>query len=301
MVRRSGTSPFHPELRRHALLLPRTLLTPRTVRLFANSPARHRKRVPEDIELMTLDSGITLRVHRPPGGGSGSAVLWIHGGGYVLGNAAMDDARCRRRAKALDAIVVAVDYRLAPAHPYPAALDDCYEALCAVARWPSVDPARMAVAGASAGGGLAAALALLARDRGEIDPAAQVLVYPMLDDRTSDRPDHAAGHRRMWNRASNRLGWDAYLGRADPDVAVPARREDLRGLPPTWIGVGSVDILHDEAVTYADRLRAAGVSCALDVVAGAFHGFDAVAPKTEVARAFFTSECTFARSALGAR
>jgi acetyl esterase/lipase len=210
----------------------------------------------------------------------------------------MDDARCRQLAYELDITVAAVDYRLAPAHPYPAPLHDCYDALRWLADQPSLDATQIAVAGASAGGGLAAALTLLTRDRGEIQLAAELLVYPMLDDRTAERVDARAAHRRLWNNTSNRLGWRAYLGGTEPAVAVPARCADLSGLPPTWIGVGSVDILHDESVRYAHRLKAAGVDCELNIVDGAFHGFDAVAPKTGVAQDFFANQCGFLRKAL---
>ena len=229
---------------------------------------------------MSLDSGVGLRIHRPGHTASGRALLWIHGGGYVLGDAAMDDKHCRRLAHELGATVAAVDYRLAPEHPYPAPLHDCYDALMWLTEAPSVDARRVAVAGASAGGGLAAAVAQLAHDRAEIDLAAQVLVYPMLDDRTGHGPDPGRRNRRMWNNTSNRLGWEAYLATADPNIAVPARRQGLSGLPPAWIGVGTLDVLYDEAVSYAERLRAAHVRCQLHVVDGAFHGFDAVAPKS---------------------
>lgn len=276
------------------------MITPVSLKVFHALPVPRWKTPPAGGEVATLDSGVGIRVHQPPGGGSGSGVLWIHGGGYVLGTAAMDDPLCQRLAHVLDTTVAAVDYRLAPEYPYPTPLHDCYDALRWLTRHPSIDPARIAVAGASAGGGLAAALALLARDRNEIDVVAQVLVYPMLDDRTSNSRDTAAAQRRMWNTTSNRLGWRAYLGGADPMMAVPARHADLRGLPPTWIGVGTLDILHGEAVSFADRLHTAGVDCELTTVAGAFHGFDAVAPRTDVARAFIDSQCDFLRRTLAA-
>lgn len=229
----------------------------------------------------------------------GAALLWIHGGGYVLGSAAMDDALCRRLADELGILVAAVDYRLAPAHPYPAALTDCYEALTWLAAHPEVDAKRVAVAGASAGGGLAAALALMARDRGEVDVAAQLLLYPMLNDRTALRRDPDSGLRRLWNNASNALGWSAYLVGADPHIAVPARRDDLSGVAPAWIGVGSLDVLCDESCSYAEHLREANVECQLEVVPGAFHGFDAVAPKAVISRRFFNGQCTMLRHRLG--
>ncbi|WP_371747091.1 alpha/beta hydrolase [Mycolicibacterium sp. YH-1] len=268
-----------------------------TVRAFRAFPAR-RRRSPEDVEVVTLPSGIGLRVHRPPQGGSGSGLLWIHGGGYVLGDAAMDDSWCQRHARELATTVVAVDYRLAPAHPFPAPLHDCYDALRWLAAQSTIDPTRIAVAGASAGGGLAAALALLARDRGEIALAAQILVYPMLDDRTAARHDTDAALRRLWNNSSNRLGWRAYLNGANPNIAVPARCGDLRRLPATWLGVGTLDVLYGESTAYAHRLQAAEVDCELKTVPGAFHGFDAVAPKTAVTADFLLSQREFLRRAL---
>lgn len=300
MIRHGGISVFHPELRRHARLLPRTLVTPLTVSAFRALPARRRPS-PKDVEVVTLPSGIALRVHHPPQGASGSGLVWIHGGGYILGDAAMDDRLCRQRARELGTTVVAVDYRLAPTDPFPTPLHDCYDALRWLAAQSTIDPARIAVAGASAGGGLAAALALLARDRAEIALAAQVLVYPMLDDRTAERHDTNAAHRRLWNNSSNRLGWRAYLGGADPNIAVPARCDDLCGLPATWLGVGTLDILYDESTAYARRLQAAGVDCEFKVVPGAFHGFDAVAPKAAVTADFLRSQREFLRRALACR
>ncbi|MGA8547801.1 MAG: alpha/beta hydrolase fold domain-containing protein, partial [Mycobacterium sp.] len=120
-------------------------------------------------------------------------------------------------------------------------------------------------------------------------------LYPMLDDRTV--VGYHPGHR-LWNADSNRFGWRAYLGDADPAIAVPARREDLAGLPPAWIGVGTLDLFHDEDLAYAERLKAAGVPCHLEVAPGAFHGFDMLAPKAGVSQAFFNSQCASLREAL---
>ena len=230
--------------------------------------------------------------------GAGPALLWIHGGGYVIGHPGQDDELCRRFARRLGVTVASVDYRLAPEHPYPAPVEDCYSALTWLAALPSVDPARVAIGGASAGGGLAAALAFVARDRGEVAPAAQLLVYPMLDDRTVDRDGLDNPGLRLWNQSNNKFGWSAYLGDADPDVAVPARRTDLRGLPPAWMGVGTFDLFHDEDLAYAERLKAAGVPCDVEVVAGAFHGFDGIVPKAEVSQSFFNSQCAMLQRAL---
>ena len=257
------------------------------------------RNAPGDVEALTLSSGVGIRLHRPPAGATvaGPALLWIHGGGYVIGDAAQDDVLCRRFARELGATVAAVNYRLAPEHPYPVPLEDCYSALSWLAGLPSVDPGRVAIGGASAGGGLAAALALLARDRRQIPVAAQLLVYPMLDDRTVQRSGLADPGHRLWNQTSNRFGWRAYLGDADPDVAVPARHEDLTGLPPAWIGVGTLDLFHDEDLDYAQRLRDAGVPCDVMVIKGAFHGFDGIAPKARVSQSFFDDQCALLQTA----
>lgn len=248
--------------------------------------------------MLTLNSGVGIRLHRPATtSGAGPALLWIHGGGYVIGSAAQDDVLCRRFARTLGVTVAAVDYRLAPQNPYPAGLEDCYSALAWLAGLPAVDPARVAIGGASAGGGLAAALALLARDRGGIPLVAQLLVYPMLDDRTVTRKGLDDPGHRLWNQYSNRFGWKWYLGDADPDVAVPARHDDLRGLPPAWMGVGTLDLFHDEDLVYAERLKKAGVPCHVEVVRGAFHGFDGIVPKARVSRSFFDSQCRALRQA----
>ena len=250
-----------------------------------------------DVEVATLSSGAGVRLFRPVGAhGPTPALLWMHGGGYVIGTAQQDDRLCRRFSNRLGITVASVDYRLAPEHPYPAALEDCYSALKWLAGRPGVEAPRVAIGGASAGGGLAAALALLARDRAEVTVPLQLLAYPMLDDRSS-----STGHNpnyRLWNARSNHFGWAAYLGDADPLVAVPGRREDLQGLPPAWIGVGTHDLFHDEDLSYAERLRAAGVPCRVEVVQGAFHGFDQVVPKAQVSQRFFDSQCDSLRAAL---
>jgi acetyl esterase/lipase len=292
MTWRRGVNQFHPELRHLARILPRTLVTPVSVKVFRALPAPRASEHAHGVRVVTLPSGVEVRIHLPQSEGMDAlpALLWIHGGGFVLGRAAMDDRLCRRLARDTGATVAAVDYRLAPEHPYPAALDDCHEALRWLAADPSIDPERVAVAGASAGGGLAAALAHRVRDHHEMILRAQVLVYPMLDDRTGRQPDPEHRQRRLWNATSNRLGWTAYLGTADPNVAVPARSEDLGGVAPAWIGVGTADLLYDEAVTYAKRLREAGVTVDFEVVEGAFHGFDAVAPRTAVAQSFYKGQ-----------
>ncbi len=289
----------HPDLRRVARFAPRQMVGPRTLpvirMLMGGLPGR--RSAPSDVEVITLSPGVGVRLFRPAGVPEPApAMLWIHGGGYVIGTAQQDDALCRRFSRKLGITVASVEYRLAPEHPYPAPLEDCYSALTWLAGLPAVDPDRVAIGGASAGGGLAAALALLARDRGDIAPAFQLLVYPMLDDRSSAGP--ANPNHRLWSPRSNQFGWAAYLGNADPQVAVPARHDDLSGLPPAWIGVGSHDLFHDEDLAYAERLKDAGVPCDVEVVPGAFHGFDLVASKAGVSQRFFASECDVLRSAL---
>jgi acetyl esterase/lipase len=291
----------HPDLRRIARIAPKRIVGPRSLpimrALMASAGRLLSRGASGDVEVITLASGAGVRLFRPPGVTEPTpALLWIHGGGYVIGSAQMEDGLCRQFSARLGVTVASVEYRLAPEHPYPIPLEDCYSVLTWLAGLPSVDPGRVAIAGASAGGGLAAALALLARDRGELTPAFQVLVYPMLDDRssaTAANPDY-----RLWNTRSNRFGWAAYLGDADPRVAVPGRRDDLSGLPPAWIGVGTHDLFHDEDLAYAERLTNAGVPCHVEVVPGAFHGFDILAAKAPVSRRFFDSQCDSLRAAL---
>jgi acetyl esterase/lipase len=213
----------------------------------------------------------------------------------------MGDAFCARLSRHLDVVVAAVDYRLAPEHPYPAALEDAVAALRWLAGRPEVDADRIALVGDSAGGGLAAGLAFFVREHGASRPVLQVLSYPMLDDRTTDGGVDP-GVLRLWNQRSNRFGWAAYLGGRTgdevPATAAPARAEDLTGLPPTWIGVGTNDLFHAENVAWAQRLQAAGVPCELVVVDGAYHGFDGAEPRAGVSRDFLRSRIGALREAL---
>ena len=210
----------------------------------------------------------------------------------------MDERVCARYARELGISVASVDYRLAPGQPFPAGLEDGYAALTWLqshADELGIDGTRMAIGGASAGGGLAASLVQMTHDRGEIRPVCQLLVYPMLDDRTALRTDLGETDHLAWNRASNRFAWQSYLGTAHgarqvPAYAVPARRAELSGLPPAWIGVGTLDLFHDEDLAYARGLKASGVDCEALVVPGAFHGFDVFAPEAPVVEAFRASQ-----------
>ncbi|WP_254514701.1 alpha/beta hydrolase [Novosphingobium sp. G106] len=208
------------------------------------------------------------------------AILHMHGGGMVLGAPEMSDATNRIHAAALGAIIVSVDYRLPPEHPFPAPLEDCYAAL----KWLhgnasnlGVDRARIAVKGESAGGGLAAGLALLARDRGEVPVTFQCLTYPMIDDRPACEPHPHTGEF-VWTSRSNRFGWSCYLGQEPggegvSPYAAPARAVDLSGLPPALIIAASLDLFLEENLEYARRLLRAGVPVEVIVYPGAYHGF----------------------------
>ena len=247
-----------------------------------------------------------MRVHgRTTEGEPRPGFLWVHGGGYVIGSAAMDDALCRSIARRLGIVIAVPDYRLAPEHPYPAPLDDCYRALQWLSSQSDVDSKRIAVGGGSAGGGLAAAVVLRAREDQDLTVAFQLLAYPMLDDRTATRVDIDERHVRLWNNKANRLGWESYTGvPAGSDgvsaLAAPGRCRDFTGLPPTWIGVGTCDLFYDESIAYAAGLRAAGVACDLEVVKGAFHGFDYVS-RSRVVGAFREAQVTALATALGLR
>ncbi len=219
--------------------------------------------------------------HRP-------AMLHVHGGGMIIGSAATMQHGPAGVAAALGVPVASVEYRLAPEHPFPAPQKDCYAALewlAGQAGALGVDPARIGIMGESAGGGLAAAVALMARDRGGPNLAAQVLTYPMLDHRTggADCPyrNHGTGEF-VWTRASNQFGWGALRGDYAADDArrgwfSPALADDLTGLPPTWIGTGSLDLFLDENLAYVRRLIDAGVPTELHVYPGGVHAFNAVA------------------------
>jgi acetyl esterase/lipase len=228
-------------------------------------------------------------------GGAKPAVLHIHGGGYVVGSAGEAKRDIQEISLTHDCVVVSVDYRLAPETPFPGSLEDNYAALrwlCTNAKELGVDTKRIAIKGESAGGGHAAALAIAARDRGEFPLCLQVLIYPMLDDRTGSthRLPPYIGHF-IWNEEDNRFGWSSLLGvpagsDSVPPNSVPSRIGDVAGLAPAFIGVGSIDLFGPEDVKYASRLMLAGVSTELHVVPGAFHGFDIFAPTAPLSLQF---------------
>ncbi len=231
------------------------------------------------------DTDIVVRVYRPAGNVDPlPAVYAIHGGGYIIGTYEMMDATFERWCPRLGCVGLSVEYRLAPETPYPGPLEDCYAGL----QWAienhqqlGIDTSCLGIQGTSAGGGLAAALALLVRDRGEIDLAFQVLECPMIDDRFVT-PSCNLDRLAVWSREANEFGWKSYLGErygSDdvPYTAAPARALDLSGLPPAIVCVGGADGFRDEDIDYALRLSQAGVDTELHVYPGAPHGAQIVA------------------------
>ncbi|MHC5260352.1 flavin-containing monooxygenase [Streptomyces sp. UC4497] len=315
LTRRAPTRPpgtrhlVDPEIAPILDVFPPLQLSPETLPLVREAP-----RAPDAPDPQALFPDITTTERRVPGFEDGdpevrvlhyepesrttsatSALVWIHGGGYVLGSADADEILCRRIATETGVQIVSVDYRLAPETRAPGQVHDCYAAL----RWVheqaadlGVDRERIVIGGASAGGGLAAALTVLARDRGEIPVSFQLLIYPMLDDRTSSTVDaHPHAGEFIWTPADNRFGWTSLLGRepGGPDVspyAAAARAESVAGLPPTYLSVGALDLFLEEDVAYATRLVRAGVPTELHVYPGAFHAYDMV-PDARVTQAYF--------------
>ncbi|GAA2570010.1 alpha/beta hydrolase [Streptomyces roseoviolaceus] len=238
---------------------------------------------------------ISLLICRPaaPAAAGARPVLYhVHGGGMVIGNNRVGVDVPLAWAQALDAVVVSVEYRLAPEHPHPAPVEDVYAGLLWTADHAAelgADPERIVIAGASAGGGLCAALALLTRDRKGPQPIGQVLMCPMLDDRNDTPSTYQMAGLGVWDRTANETGWTALLGsrRGGPYVpayAAPARAEDLTGLPPAFLDVGSAETFRDEVVAYASRIWQAGGVAELHVWPGGFHGFDGFAPQAALSQ-----------------
>lgn len=237
-------------------------------------------------------SSIRVRIYKPrapmkemPG------VLWVHGGGYAQGVPEMSGDMYKRLIDTSDCVIVAPDYRLAIDAPYPAALDDCYKVLLWMknhAKELGIREDQLMTGGESAGGGLTVALALLARDRGDVNLAFQMPLYPMLDDRMlseSARDNNAY----VWNSETNRWGWKLYLGdlfgKHVPIYAAAARAADYRGLPPAVTFVGDIEPFRDETIGYVERLRAAGIPVDFRIYKGAYHGFDIIHPKADISKA----------------
>jgi acetyl esterase len=262
----------------------RALLAERLPQLPAYTPA-------QELDIQNTTAGdVPVRVYTPVNrDGLRPALLYIHGGGFVVGTLDMVDAACQQYADTLNVVVVSVDYRLAPEHPFPVPVEDCYTALTWLANKASelgVDPARIGVAGESAGGGLAAGVALLARDRGGPALCFQYLGIPELDDRMDTPSMTEYVDTPLWNRPKAVFSWTSYLGdivpgSADvPIYAAPSRATDLSGLPPAVVTACQFDPLRDEDIIYAQRLMQAGVLTELRHYPGTFHGSAAVTEAT---------------------
>ena len=237
----------------------------------------------EEIVIPAQQSGsasIRCLIYRPSKFEKGrGAYLNLHGGGFIMGSPEVVDPQNAKICSELGIVVISVDYRLAPEHPVPAALEDAFSGLVWMhenAQELGIDSQRIAVGGESAGAGLAAALVLYAQKRPEYSICAQLLTYPMLDDRTGDvsNPGDPLCGEFIWTRENNQLAWSCYLGDAPAQAPyVPARAEDLSGLPPTWINTASLDLFRDENIAYAQRLLSAGVNTELTVYPRTYHGY----------------------------
>lgn len=240
---------------------------------------------------------VAVRLYRPEKlPGPLPTLLWIHGGGYMFGDLDQEDLIAKQFALAAECEVVSVEYRLAPENPYPAPLEDCYAALKWLSNQASelgIDRSRIAIGGASAGGGLAAGLALLARDRAEVNPVFQLLVYPMINDCNIAPASDVLPDTLFWTRESNLIGWRSYLccepgGEGISCYAAASRALELAGLPPAYITVGDLDLFAQEDIEYSRRLIEAGVLTELHVYPGGCHAFDMMVPDADITKRFTT-------------
>jgi acetyl esterase/lipase len=245
---------------------------------------------------------------RTSAGGARPGIVYMHAGGMILGSKLFGIQGTFEWIKQLDAIVISVEYRLAPEHPDPAPIEDCYAALKWVSEHVSelgIDPSKLLVAGNSAGAGLAAGLALLARDRRGPKIFAQCLIYPMLDDRMTTVSSLQFADEGTWSGKNNLYAWNALLAgrRGATDVSIyaaPARAKDLSGLPPAWVDVGGNELFRDENVIYASRLAEFGIPVELHVWPGGWHAFDTNAPNTALSNACLQARMTWFKRILTA-
>ncbi|MEU4626324.1 alpha/beta hydrolase [Actinoplanes sp. NPDC023801] len=256
--------------------------------LKAAEPATGNPRVIQQ-DLTVQGSHLSVRVYRPATATTSlPGIYYIHGGGMILGTVAGEDAAAALLCEQVQAVVVSVEYRLAPEHPYPAALEDCYAGLV----WTYDNAAevgiardRLAIYGASAGGGLTIATALAARDRGGPPLRLMMPIYPMVDDRHETPSSHEITDIGIWDRAASVEAWNCYLAGQPADrYAAPAREDNLSALPPAFIDVGTVDLFRDEDIAFAQRLLQAGVPTELHVHPGAYHGAESLAPDAELSQ-----------------
>jgi acetyl esterase/lipase len=286
---------LNPQLRSTYRFIPNTPVNSRFTRGLVRAGTGRLKppAQPEGVSVETVDFADSPGIHifTPTGGGDGAALLYIHGGGMVIGTPVQDYQLAFDVVRELGITVVLAGYRLAPEHPFPIPVDDCARAwayLVDHAGERDIDLGRLAIGGQSAGGGIAAMLVQRLHDEGGPQPVAQWLFCPMLDDRTAANRQLDQVKNRLWNNKSNRSGWRAFLnsepgGDTAPAGSVPARRTNLTGLPAAWIGTGTVELFRGEDVAYSRALAAAGVDVTLDEVPGAPHAFESLAGKTQLA------------------
>tara|TARA_B100000579_G_scaffold50411_1_gene35093 strand:- start:389 stop:1363 length:975 start_codon:yes stop_codon:yes gene_type:complete len=246
---------------------------------------------------------LVVRIYKPTRiSGSHPGILFIHGGGMIMGSIETENHKAAMLCETIQSIVVSVEYRLAPENPYPAQVQDCYEALVWMSKNASelgLDTDRLAIVGGSAGGGLAIATALMARDQEFPKLSFQMANYPMIDDRNETPSSKEITDVGIWDRKANIEAWDWYLGGKNADeYAAPARAIDLSGLPPTFIDVGELDLFRDEDIEFAKRLLQAGVTTELHVYPGAYHASESFAPEAELSKQIWTKRIEALKRAL---
>ncbi|TAJ46077.1 MAG: alpha/beta hydrolase [Herbiconiux sp.] len=281
-------------------------LAPPIADLIADRPIRHEERtVPGPAGAPDIVISLFTRTDHVAGG---PGIYHTHGGGMVIGDRFTGADEFLSWVLEFDAVVASVEYRLAPENPDPAPVDDSYAGLVWFAEHAEelgVDPARIVIGGASAGGGLAAGVALKARDLGTPALAGQLLIYPMLDDRNETVSSHQVDGFGVWDRGSNDTGWNALLGerRRTADVSIyaaPARATDLTRLPPAFIDVATAEVFRDEDVAYATKIWEQGGVAELHVWPGGFHGFDAMAPQAALSMEARAARVAWLHRVLGA-
>ncbi len=246
---------------------------------------------------------VTVRIYRPTAAsGELAGIYYIHGGGMILGDIEGEDAAATRICDEVGAVVVSVEYRLAPEHPHPAPVEDCYAGLVWMAKNAAdlgVDADRLAIYGASAGGGLTIATALLARDRGGPAVSFMMPIYPMIDDTNTTASSQEITDIGIWDRAGNIEAWAWYLGGRPADqYAAPSRADDVSGLPPTYVDVGTLDLFRDEDIAFTQRLMQAGVPTELHVHPGSYHASETFAPDAALSRRIWATRVEALRRAL---
>ncbi|WP_102345099.1 alpha/beta hydrolase [Bacillus sp. Marseille-P3661] len=294
---------INPELKEFFLKLPKTRTADEDIverRRFLSMQYEKQKAVSNSkvlikeryINVEKAETSIRIKIYEPAIKKDGTpGLLWIHGGGYIYGAPEMDDNLCQQFVEKANCLVVSVDYRLAPEHPYPAALEDCYAALewlFSNAKELSVDVTRIAVAGASAGGGLTLALSLLNRERNQYPIIFQMPLYPMINNLHNTPSSFEITDKRIWNRELNERAWKFYLGDLTGEqvtqYAVPSSAEDLSGLPPTYTCIGTLDLFRDDTLDFVKKLSQAGVPTEFHLYPGCFHAFECMVPDAEVSQ-----------------